>query len=102
MRGTPLASASAERGLAVNIDPKLKCRKQASLTVSKATQIMSLIRWSFANINEHILPLLFITLVRPPLKYGNIIWGPFNQADEKLEKLGSQIESEPMSSVEAV
>ena len=30
------------------------------------------------------LPLLFKTLVRPHLEYGNLIWGPFNRADEIL------------------
>ena len=84
MRGIPLTSTSAERDLGVYIDPELKFRKQASSAVSKATQIMSLIRRSFANITEHTLPLLFKTLVRPHLEYGNIIWGPFNRADEKL------------------
>ena len=66
------------------IDPELKFRKQASSAVSKAAQILSLVRRAFANIDEHTMPLLFKTLVRPHLEYGNLIWGPFNRADEKL------------------
>ncbi|XP_043200105.1 uncharacterized protein LOC122369431 [Amphibalanus amphitrite] len=30
------------------------------------------------------LPILFKTLVRPLLEYGNIVWGPFNRADQLL------------------
>ena len=30
------------------------------------------------------LPVLYKTLVRPHLEYGNLIWGPFNRADQKL------------------
>ena len=28
--------------------------------------------------------MLYKTLVRPHLEYGNLVWGPFNRADEKL------------------
>ena len=77
------SALSAVKDLGVYVDPELKFRKQAA-AVSKATQILSLIRRSFSNINEHTLPLLFKTFVRPHLEYGNLIWGPFNRADEKL------------------
>ena len=30
------------------------------------------------------LPLLFKSLVQPHLEFGNLIWGPFNRADQKL------------------
>ena len=30
------------------------------------------------------LPLLYKTLVRPHIEYGNLVWGPFNRADQKL------------------
>ena len=84
MQSTILASSSAEKDLGVFIDPELKFRKQASSAVSKTTQILTLVCRSFANINEITLRLLFNTLVREHLEYGSLIWGPFNQADEKL------------------
>ena len=75
MKGTMLASTSIEKNLGIHADSELKFRKQASSAVPKATQIMSLICRSFQNINEHTLPLVFKTLVRPHLEYANLIWG---------------------------
>lgn len=43
-----------------------------------------MIRKSFANIDTFTLPLLYKTLVRPHLEYGNVVWGPFNRGDQKL------------------
>ena len=50
MQDRSLVSSPAERDLGVYVDPELKFRKQASSAVSKATQILSLIRRSFTNI----------------------------------------------------
>ena len=78
------ANAAVEKDLGIYIDKDLKFRKQASSAVAKATQVLAVIRRSFALINETTLPLLFKTLVRPHLEYGNLIWGPFNRADQRL------------------
>ena len=45
--------------------------------------MLAVIRRSFALINQSTLPLLFKSLVRPHLEYGNLVWGPFNRADQK-------------------
>ena len=62
----------------------MKFHEQAASAASKANQMLALIRRSFQNINAVSLPLLFKTFVRPHLEYGNVIWGPFNRADQKL------------------
>ena len=84
MGGQELMLTAVERDLGVQIDSELKFRKQASAAVAKASQIMAVIRRSFQNIDKFTLPLLYKTLVRPHLEYCNIIWGPFNRADQKL------------------
>ena len=84
MRGVQLQKVSEERDLGVIMEEDLKFRKQAAAAVSKASQILAVIRRSFAILDSTTLPLLFKTLVRPHLEYGNIVWGPFNRADEKL------------------
>ena len=71
------------KDLGVHIDSMLKFREHASAAVAKANQILAVIRRSFALIDERTLPLLFKTLVRPHLEYGNLVWGPFNRADQK-------------------
>ena len=42
-----------------------------------------LIKKLFASLDEVILPLLFTSIVRPHLEYGNIIWGPHFIGDMK-------------------
>ena len=73
-----------ERDLGVFLDPLLKFRKQAAAAASKGNQMLALIRRSFVCLDTVMLPLLFKSLVRPHLEYGNLIWGPFNRADQKL------------------
>ena len=73
-----------ERDLGILIDSELKFRQQAASAVSKASRVLAIIRKSFVNFDPFILPLLYKTLVRPILEYGNAIWGPFNRADQQL------------------
>ena len=46
--------------------------------------MLALVKRSFACIDTVTLPLLYKSLVRPHLEYGNLVWGPFNRADQKL------------------
>ena len=43
-----------------------------------------MIRYTFENLGRQTLPLLFKTLVRPLLEYGNAVWGPHNKADQLI------------------
>ena len=76
--------ASAERDLGIFLDPALKFRKQAAAAASKGNQMLALVKRPFQNIDTVTLPLLYKSLVLPHLEYGNLIWGPFNRADQKL------------------
>ena len=82
MCGTALQAVTEERDLGVIVDSDLKFRQQAAAAVSKASRIMAVIRRSFCLLDQKTLPLLFKTLVRPHLEYGNIVWGPFNRTDQ--------------------
>ena len=84
MRGADLSDVQVKKDLGVQIDCDLKFRQHAASVVSKSTQILAVIRRSFALIDERTLPLLFKSLVRPHLEYGNLVWGPFNRADQRL------------------
>ena len=49
---------------------------------------MGLIKKSFSRKDSTTLPLLYKTLVRPHLEYGNVIWGPYYKEDiKKVEKV---------------
>ena len=84
IKGKVLESVSEERDLGIVIDSALKFRRQAASAASKATQVLAVIRRSFAHLNEQIFTLLYKTLVRPHLEFGNLAWGPFNRADQKM------------------
>ena len=50
--------------------------------------MLAVVRRSFAIIDKTTLPLLFKSMVRPFLEYGNTIWGPFRKIDQKqLERV---------------
>ena len=83
MNGKKLQTESEERDLGIIIDNHLKFDRQAASAVSKASQMLAVVRRSFANIDEHTLPLLYKAMVRPYLEYGNVIWGPFRKTDQK-------------------
>ena len=83
MNSKPIASTQVEKDLGVLVDSDLKFRQQAASAVAKATQMLAVIRRSFALMDDVTIPLLFKTLVRPHLEFGNLIWGPFNRADQK-------------------
>ena len=84
MRGHALSSTAVERDLGVQVDSELKFRKQAAAAVAKASQIFAVVRRSFQHLDKFTIPLLFKSLVRPHIEYGNIVWGPFNRADQQL------------------
>ena len=52
--------------------------------VAKATKALAVIRRSSALLDETMLPMLFKTLVRPHLEYGNLISGPVSREDQLL------------------
>ena len=84
MQGRELEVASAERDLGIHIDPDLKFRKHAASAAAKGNQMLALVKRSFLCISTTTLPLLYKSLIRPHIEYGNLIWGPFNRADQKL------------------
>ena len=84
LRDVLLDQVTEEKDLGIFIDEELKFRKQAAAAATKANRVLGMIRRSFANLNHSTVPLLYKTMVRPLLEYGNVIWGPFNKEDQVL------------------
>ena len=82
MMGKQLEDVAEEKDLAVLVDNGLKF--QTAAAVKKANCSLGLIKKSFALLDNKTLPLLYKSLVRPHLEYGNVVWGPFYKEDEKL------------------
>ena len=68
-----LVESNKERDLGIILDIKLKFHIQTAHVVNKGFSILGIIKKSFENLDEHTVPILYITLVRPILEYGNII-----------------------------
>ena len=80
LNGTPLDNV---QDIGITIDSQLKFHSHSSHIVSKANCLLGLIRKSFENISIQTLPILYKSLVRPTLEYGNPIWGPHYVSDQQ-------------------
>jgi len=80
----PLQAVEVEMDLGVWMDNKLKFSDHVEHAVSKANQILGLIRRSFTYLDIPLLKQLYTTLVRPHLEYGNTVWHPRFRTDIDL------------------
>ena len=76
--GRRLASTEQERDLGVLVDGSLRFHSQASSAAAKGNQLLGIVRRAFASLTNTSLPLLYKSLIRPHLKFGNCIWGPMS------------------------
>ena len=73
--GIDLVESDQEHDLGIIVDNKLKFHIQTAHIINKGLSILGIIKKSFENLDKHTVPILYKTLVRPILEYGNIIWG---------------------------
>ena len=97
MNGNKLDHVDEEKDLGVLIDDQLKFHRQTASAIKKAKRVLGLVKKTFAVLDMQILPLLYKTLVRPHLEYGNIIWGPFFKGDilavERVQRRATKLVS---------
>ena len=95
MKNHILETTSAEKDLGVIVDDSLKFHKHTAAAVRKANTILGIIKKSFVTLNQQTLPLLYKSMVRPHLEYGNVIWGPHFKGDqqmiEKIQKRATKL-----------
>ena len=84
MNNHTLEVVGEEKDLGIIIDDSLKFHKHTASAVKKANAILGIIKKSFCILDTRTLPLLYKSLVRPHLEYGNVIWGPHFIGDQKL------------------
>lgn len=70
-----------EKDLGIYVQDNLKFDRHISLTVNRANRLAGLIKRSFSYLDEETLLVLYKTLVRPILDYGNTIWYPILKKD---------------------
>ena len=78
-----LEQVREEKDLGVLVDDELKFHRQTAAAVKKANAVLGMLKKSFVLFDEVTLLLLYKSLVRPHLEYGNVTWGPFYHGDIK-------------------
>ena len=76
-----LKSVDSEKDLGVYIQENLKFDKHISLTFNTANRLVGIIMRAFSYLNEETLLVVYKTLIRPILDYGNTIWIPTLKKD---------------------
>ena len=88
MLGHLLETTTVEKDLGLLVENTLQFHSQTSSVVSRGFQTLGIIKRSFLDLNETTLPLLFKTMVRPILEFGNCVWGPLMCGDQdKVERV---------------
>ena len=72
-----LAISYVEKDLGVLVDNDLKFTQHIESQVKKANRLLGLIRRSFTFMDKECMKLLFTSLVRPHLEFGNVAWSPY-------------------------
>ena len=84
MNNRTLENKSELKDLGILIDEHLRFSNHVAEKVNKANQIMSLIRRTFVHLDMYNFNLLYKSLVRLHLEYGNIIWSLLLKSDINL------------------
>lgn len=79
-----LETTECEKDLGVWVDQDLKFTEHITQQVAKANKILGLIRRSFSTLNKHTFNLMYKSLVRTHLEYGNVICYPQYEKDAIL------------------
>ena len=88
MDGKKLKQVKEEKDLGVLVDDELNFHKQTSSAIKKANGVLVMMKKSFSAFDDTNLAILYKTLVRPRLEYGNVVWGSHYKEDiEAIEKI---------------
>jgi len=77
MDGIYLENIKEEKDIGVIVDSDLKFEKHIAEKVTKANNIMGVIRRSFTYLDNSMFNKLFKALVRPHLEYATSVWNPY-------------------------
>ena len=82
MNGQQLDQVKEEKDSGVLIDDELKFHKQTAASIKTANRVLGVVKTSFSYFDDRNLPLIYKSLIRSHLEYGNIVWGPFYKEDK--------------------
>ena len=77
MLDKPLKNVKSFKDLGITISKDLSWDNHISITVNKATNLLSLIKRSAGTTNVSAFSMLYLYLVRPILEYAVLVWCPY-------------------------
>ena len=84
----PITAVEEEKDLGVTFDPLLTFSKHHDKAIAKANSRLGLIKRTFKHLDKTSFILLYKSLVRPILEYGQVVTHPLRKQDEdRLEKV---------------
>ena len=94
----PISVGDEEKDLGVIFDNSLTFDVHIQKAISKANQMVGIIKRSFSYLDKEIFLKLYKAMVRPHLEYGNLIWHPYlkrqSVAIERVQRRATKILSE--------
>jgi ribonuclease P/MRP protein subunit RPP40 len=92
-----LSFTNMEKDLGVLISDDLEWNEHVNSAVNKANQKLGQIKHVFRFMDEKMMKLLFVSLVRPHLEYASTIWNTYWQYDKdklgKVQQRATRVES---------
>ncbi len=83
-----VSEITEEKDLGVVFDPSMNFSKHSGLVAAKANKVIGVLRRSFDYMDKDMFTILYKTLIRPLVEYGNCIWNPlFNKDRQIIEKV---------------
>jgi len=76
-----LKEVTSEKDLGIYIQNDLKFDQHLSHTVNRGNKLVGMIKRAFSFLNEETLLVLYKTLIRPIMDYGNTVWFPTLKKD---------------------
>lgn len=83
-----LERVQEEKDLGVTFDDKLDFKTHINQSILKANRILGILKRNFCQLDQPSFTLLYKSMVRPHLEYGNTIWRPHKREDiNRIEKI---------------
>jgi hypothetical protein len=79
-----IEKSCVEKDLGVCVDRELKFYRHIETQVNTSNKLLGLIRRSYEYLDIEMMKLLFTSVVRPNLEFGNVVWSPRLEKDKNL------------------
>lgn len=95
LRGNNFEQVHQKKDHGMIIDNQLKFHTHTSNTVNKSNKIPAVTEKPFMHLDMVTVSLLYKSMIRPHLDYGNFIWGPHYKVGPASSRESSEVSNQP-------